>query len=257
VRDTAISTLHRRYFRCQPRAPGVELGVSNLSFFAHLSKISGFPLGLIALLPSWQKFLPLVCALFGVAHAADPDAGKALYGACIACHGADGEGNPALNSPALAGQSAAYITRQLTYFRTGVRGAAAGDTIGAQMVPMAATLTGNTAVENIAAYLASMPGNKPATTVDGDAVAGNKQYQSKCGACHGSKGQGNDALNSPKLTGIGDAYLVRQVKAFQEGLRGEHADDTFGKQMKMMSVLVNDTELIDVAAFLNEKTAQE
>jgi len=210
-------------------------------------------------MPRWQIILPLLVAFVGVAHAADPDpnTGKALYGICIACHGANGEGNPALNSPALAGQSSAYIARQLTFFKTGVRGATKGDTFGAQMLPMAATLADDAAVENMATYLASLPGVKPANTVNGDSVAGNKQYQSKCGACHGSRGQGNDALNSPKLTGVGDAYLVRQVKAFQQGLRGSHAGDTFGRQMKMMSVLVSDEELDDVVAFLNEKTAQE
>jgi len=208
-------------------------------------------------MPRWQVILPLVIAFAGAAHATDPNAGKALYGTCIACHGANGEGNPALNSPALAGQSAAYIARQLTFFKTGVRGTTEGDTFGAQMLPMAATLADDMAVENMATYLASLPGTQPAATVKGDVVAGNKQYQSKCGACHGSRGQGNDALNSPKLTGVGDAYLVRQVRAFQQGLRGSHADDTFGRQMKMMSVLVSDNELNDVIAFLNEKTAQE
>ncbi len=209
------------------------------------------------MLPRWPIILSLAVAILGVAHAADPDAGKAMYGPCAACHGTNGEGNPALNSPALAGQSAAYVARQLKFFRTGVRGAAADDTIGAQMVPMATMLANDVAIEDIAAYFESLPGTKPAITIEGDAVEGNKQFQSKCGACHGTSGQGNDALNSPKLTGIGDAYLVRQVKAFQQGLRGSHADDTFGKQMRMMSVLVDDKALNDVAAFLNEKTAQE
>ncbi|MEE8306050.1 MAG: c-type cytochrome [Gammaproteobacteria bacterium] len=209
------------------------------------------------MLPRWQRVLPLAIAILGVAHAADPDAGNALYRTCSACHGANGDGNLALNSPALAGQSAAYVARQLKFFKTGVRGATAGDTFGAQMIPVATTLANDAAVENMAAYLASLPGTKPAATVEGDAVAGNKQYQSKCGACHGVRGQGNDALNSPKLTGIGDAYLVRQVKAFQQGMRGSHADDTFGKQMKMMSVLVSDKELNDIVAFLNDKTEQE
>ncbi len=209
------------------------------------------------MLPRWPIILSLAVAFLGVAHAADPDAGKAMYGPCAACHGTNGEGNPALNSPALAGQSAAYVARQLVFFRTGVRGAAADDTIGAQMVPMATMLANDVAIEDIAAYFESLPGTKPAITIEGDAVEGNKQFQSKCGACHGTGGQGNDALNAPKLTGIGDAYLVRQVKAFQQGLRGSHADDTFGKQMRMMSVLVDDKALNDVAAFLNEKTAQE
>ena len=209
------------------------------------------------MLPRWEKILLLAVISTGVADAADHEAGRALYAPCIACHGASAEGNPALNSPALAGQSAAYISRQLGHFRTGLRGSVEGDTFGAQMVPMARLLADDTAVEHVAAYLASLPGAKPAATIDGDPVQGNKHYQSKCGACHGSSGQGNDALNSPKLTGIGDAYLVRQVQGFQRGFRGSRPDDKYGKQMKMMSVLVSDEELSDVAAYLNEKTAQE
>jgi cytochrome c553 len=139
----------------------------------------------------------------------------------------------------------------------GVRGTAPGDTLGAQMLPMAALLADDAAIDAVAAYLASLPATRPAVSVDGDPAAGNKYFQSNCGACHGTHGQGNDALNAPKLTGIGDAYLVRQVKAFQQGLRGVHADDTFGKQMKMMSVLVDDEALDDIAAFVNEKTAQQ
>ena len=209
------------------------------------------------MLPRWQKILLLAVFATGFANAADPEAGRALYGTCVACHGASAEGNPALNSPALAGQSDAYVVRQLKHFQVGTRGAAEGDTYGAQMVPMAKTLASDTAVADVAAYLASLPGVNPEPTIDGDPVQGNKQYQSKCGACHGSSGQGNDMLNAPKLTGIGDAYLVRQVQGFQRGLRGSHPDDTYGKQMKMMSVLVSDKELNDVAAYLNEKTAQE
>lgn len=205
----------------------------------------------------WPTILSLAVAAFGGANAQIPDAGKAAYAPCVACHGVNGEGNLDLSAPALASQSAAYLARQLRFFRDGVRGTAPGDTLGAQMLPMAALLADDATIDDVAAYLASLPATRPAVTVDGDAAAGNKHFQSNCGACHGTRGQGNDALNAPKLTGIGDAYLVRQVKAFQQGLRGVHADDTFGKQMKMMSVLVDDEALDDIAAFVNEKTAQQ
>ena len=49
--------------------------------------------------------------LAGSAFAADSGRGEALYATCVACHGADGAGNAALNSPALAGQDAAYLER--------------------------------------------------------------------------------------------------------------------------------------------------
>ncbi|MDP7614852.1 MAG: c-type cytochrome, partial [SAR324 cluster bacterium] len=53
------------------------------------------------------------------AHAAgDAAKGKAAYAVCLACHGADGMGNKALNSPQIAGQSTWYLERQLKNFKS-------------------------------------------------------------------------------------------------------------------------------------------
>jgi len=62
----------------------------------------------------------------GVADENQVELGKAIYQggnsatnvpACMACHSANGSGNPAAKFPALAGQHAAYIAAQLTAFR--------------------------------------------------------------------------------------------------------------------------------------------
>jgi cytochrome c oxidase subunit 2 len=207
-----------------------------------------FRLSLLSLIAA---FLP------ATAVAGDADAGKALYAPCVACHGPHGEGNTALNSPGVAGQSESYLIRQLWDFKKGNRGAAEGDTIGAQMRPMAMALPDGQAIANVAAYLASLPVSKPAATVEGDVDSGHKLYMSKCGACHGGQGWGNEALYTPRLTIIGDSYLIRQVKNFQNGLRGAHQDAQFGKQMAMMAKVVTEDELFDIAAFLNEQAPQE
>lgn len=196
----------------------------------------------------WQIILPLALCLSSTGFAT---AGEPLYAPCVACHGENAEGNPALNAPALAAQSAAYIARQLNHFKNGTRGSADGDTYGAQMLPFAATLEGDDDIQVIAEFLAALPPVAPQPSIEGNAASGEKQYQSKCGACHGSTGQGNDALNSPRIVGIGDAYLVRQVQAFRAGLRGAAPGDTYGKQMAMMAALVSDSELNDIAAYLN------
>jgi cytochrome c oxidase subunit II len=86
----------------------------------------------------------------------DAEAGKAAYGTCAACHGAKAEGNKALNAPALAGQHDWYVVRQLQNFKSGLRGSAPGDTFGAQMKPMAATLADQAAIDNVAAYIATL-----------------------------------------------------------------------------------------------------
>lgn len=99
----------------------------------------------------------LLMATAGMAGAAgDAAKGKALYASCAGCHGADGMGQAALNSPRLAGQLEGYLVTQLKNFKSGVRGAAEGDAGGRMMAPMAAILADDQAIEDVAAYLASL-----------------------------------------------------------------------------------------------------
>jgi cytochrome c553 len=207
--------------------------------------------------PRSRIFLFLALLPGFAAAAGNIESGEALYKTCIACHGANAEGNAALLSPGLAGQSESYMIRQLWDFKNGKRGTQEGDVAGAQMRPMAAVLADGQAIADVAAYLASLPPNKPPATIEGDAENGQKQFTSKCGACHGGKGWGNEALYTPRLTVVGDTYLVRQVKNFQTGVRGAHKEAKYGQQMKMMSILVTDQELNDIAAFLNAQAAEE
>ena len=202
-------------------------------------------------------YLILAVSLPATALAADVETGKKLYATCAACHGPNAEGIAALNSPALAGQSESYMIRQLWDFKKGNRGAADGDTIGAQMRPMTMALPDGEAIANVAAYLAALPPSKPPATVEGDTANGQKLFSSRCGACHGGKGWGNEALHTPRLNSIGDSYLMRQVRNFQDGLRGAPKDTDHGKQMAMMAKSVTTEELKDIAAFLNEREPQE
>jgi cytochrome c553 len=72
---------------------------------------------------------------------------------CGACHGAGGEGNAALRSPALAGADDWYLLSQLQAFREGNRGSHAGDRTGAQMRAMAALLPDAKAVTDVVVFL--------------------------------------------------------------------------------------------------------
>ena len=185
------------------------------------------------------------------------DEGKALYAPCIACHGVNGEGNMALNSPGIAGQSESYLMRQLWDFKKGNRGAKEGDLAGAQMRPMAMGLADGVAIAKVSAYIASLPATTPAATIEGDTALGRKQYISKCGACHGGDAWGNEALYTPRLTMIGDAYMIRQVANFRSGVRGAFADAVYGQQMAMIAKTVSEEELRDIAAYLNELAAKQ
>lgn len=86
----------------------------------------------------------------------DPDRGAALYATCAACHGGHGEGNEALASPPLAGQSDWYLVTQLENFRNGVRGSAPDDTQGALMRASVAALTDPAASADVVAYIATL-----------------------------------------------------------------------------------------------------
>ena len=72
------------------------------------------------------------------------------------------------------------------------------------------------------------------SAASGNAAAGAGQYM-VCAACHGQQAEGLVALNAPKLAGQSAWYLKRQIKSYQNGLRGAHEDDTFGKQMAPMA----------------------
>jgi len=178
-------------------------------------------------------------------------AGQALYAVCAACHGAQGEGNPALNAPKLSGQEAWYLKRQLTYFKQGIRGAHEKDVYGKQMAPMAAMLADAAAIDNVVAHIQTLPDNPVAATLEKNQTAGRKLYQT-CAGCHGAQGQGVQAMNAPRLAGMSDWYLVTQLKNFRQGIRGAHPKDMYGQQMLSMgAILTTDQAITDIVAYIN------
>jgi cytochrome c oxidase subunit 2 len=83
----------------------------------------------------------------------DVAAGQKGYAVCVACHGANGEGNQALGGPKLAGQNDWYLARQIKNYQSGLRGYDPADTYGMQMKPMASTLADDKAVNDVVAYI--------------------------------------------------------------------------------------------------------
>jgi cytochrome c oxidase subunit 2 len=184
--------------------------------------------------------------------AGDPVQGQAFYAVCAACHGANGEGNVALNAPKIAGQEDWYIRRQIAYYKQGIRGNKPGDLYGPQMAPMAATLATDALVANVAAYVSSLPDNAAPDTITGDVERGRKLYEPTCGVCHSAGGEGIWAVNAPALAGMNDWYLVRQLQYFKSGVRGTHDGDEYGFQMtSMVQALKDDQAINDVVAYIN------
>lgn len=86
----------------------------------------------------------------------DATRGKALYASCMACHGANGEGNELLAAPSLVEMNDWYLLTQMKNFKSGVRGSAAGDTYGQQMKAAAQLLPDEQAMRDVVRYIASM-----------------------------------------------------------------------------------------------------
>jgi cytochrome c oxidase subunit 2 len=182
--------------------------------------------------------------------AGDVAAGQALFAVCAACHGAQAEGNAALNAPKLSGQGGWYLKRQLALYKQGARGAHNNDTFGKVMAPMAATLADQAAIDNVVAYIGTLPDAPAATTVRGNTKTGHERYVT-CGACHGVDGRGIQATNAPRLKDMSDWYLVTQLKHFRDGVRGGHPDDLYGSQMALMAAILRDDAAInDVVAYI-------
>jgi cytochrome c oxidase subunit 2 len=183
--------------------------------------------------------------------AGDAAAGKPLYGVCAACHGPEAEGNPALHAPKLSGQGDWYLKRQLIQFKNGARGAHDEDAYGKQMAPMAATLVDDAAIDNVVAYIESLPDNPAPPTLSAKTNSGQKRYAT-CAGCHGLDGRGIQAMNAPRLAGMSDWYLATQLKNFKRGIRGTHPKDLYGPQMvSMAAILVDDRAIDDLVAYIN------
>jgi cytochrome c oxidase subunit 2 len=175
------------------------------------------------------------------AAAGDLAAGQASYAVCSACHGAQGEGNPQLNAPKLAGQVGWYLARQLQDFKLGIRDK---EEYGKQMDAFAATLADDTAIKNVVAYINSLPDEHPQGTVSGNPSKGREHYET-CAYCHGSGGQGVWSTNAPRLSHMSDWYMKRQLENFRQGMRGSHPQDFNGAQMATMAKSLADEQAIN------------
>lgn len=83
----------------------------------------------------------------------------------------------------------------------------------------------------------------------GNAQAGQELVNEKgCAACHGA--DGNSAMpNFPKLAGLGDKYIAKQLRDLRDGAR------TIPEMTGMMNGLT-DQQIADIAAVFGSKTMQ-
>lgn len=141
--------------------------------------------------------------------------GQAKAASCIGCHGVNG--NSVVSSfPKLAGQSEAYLLKQLREFKT-------SDRVDAVMLGMVMPLT-DADMKNIAAYYSAQTTSQGVVKKDANIALGEKIYRggkkatgtTACIACHGPKGKGIPAAGFPKLSSQHAAYVSKQLKLFRQ-----------------------------------------
>jgi cytochrome c553 len=166
---------------------------------------------------------------------------------CSTCHGVDGNPiSPAF--PRLAGQQAMYLTNQLTNFRAHHRIDPAGSEY---MWGLSHHLT-DAQIADIADYYtkqtprrSSQRAADPKLLAEGKTIFENGVPEEKvipCAACHGSKGEGNQAF--PRLAWQHADYIVKQLNVFQ------NTQGRPGTPMEMITHPLTGVNKAAVAAYL-------
>lgn len=200
-------------------------------------------LGVAALIAAFTAIFTAGCG--------EANRGVALYGGCVSCHGAAGNGNAEVGAPAIAGLPQWYIETQLKNFRGGVRGYHGDDITGLRMRPMALTLPEDADVTAVAEYVSKLPVNKRHTTLEGGNAENGKTRYVLCSTCHGPDGKGMETKSAPPIANMPDWYLMAQLQKFKGGMRGTHPKDMNGAVMRANAMTLPDDQTIkDVVAYI-------
>lgn len=200
--------------------------------------------------------ISVLSVLPGTAHGAADGLAITTQGAngapaCMLCHGAHGEGNPAANFPRLAGAGAAYLKEQLDAIASGSR-------VSPVMTAIAKTLE-PAQREAVAQFYASLP-----LPLDTDRLAATALQSPKaddvgawlairgawdrnipaCNQCHGPGGIGVGA-HFPSLAGQPATYIAEQLRLWRENRRPPGPLDL----MASVATRLTDAEIDAVSAY--------
>jgi cytochrome c553 len=167
--------------------------------------------------------------------------------ACVACHGAHGEG-AANGVPRLAGQDADYMSHALSMFRDGTRASAL-------MQPIARTLD-DAQMRALAGYFSQQapPLAQAAAVSPQLALAGRQLAESggpdvpACFSCHGAQGQGEGA-RFPRIASQPAQFTVDRLHEFQERAR---AKPPAAGSMTAVSATMTEEQIHEAAAYLSQ-----
>jgi cytochrome c553 len=182
---------------------------------------------------------------------ATPVTGADLYKACVPCHGAAGEGTPAIGAPAIASLPAWYVAAQLQAFQTGLRGKHADDTEGLRMRAMSRQMLTQAEVSAVASHVASLPRVTSAARITSVNASGAIAAFLVCATCHGANFEGNAVIKAPPLAGRDDWYIAAQIRKFRAGIRGSAHGDAFGPLMQVNTRALAAENVDRVAAYVH------
>jgi cbb3-type cytochrome c oxidase subunit III len=184
----------------------------------------------------------------GGARAEQNARGAELFELCVQCHGNAGEGNQAALAPSIAGLEEWYVQGQLKNFQSGARGTHPEDVGGMRMYPMSLTLKNDTDVQAVAAYVAALPPVRSAPTLAGGDPARGAQLYQICASCHGVDGKGNQQVQSPRLAGQADWYMLSSLQKLKAGTRGTYPNAAIMRGMA--GTLTDEQAMKDVIAHI-------
>lgn len=178
--------------------------------------------------------------------------GQALFDqTCIACHGADGSGQPNGSVPAIAAQSSPFIIRQLVDFRHGRR-------LDLRMEHSTGRhrLVDAQAIADVAAYASQLPPTRAADVGPGNHLPeARSMYERACVPCHADSAAGNADSAVPRLAGQHFDYLLRQMHNATADGGGQRP--AFPREHAMLLQRFDDAELIDLADYLSRSGLTE
>ncbi|MEQ8486395.1 MAG: c-type cytochrome [Pseudomonadales bacterium] len=70
-----------------------------------------------------------------------------------------------------------------------------------------------------------------------------------CVVCHGVELMGNRAVDAPRLAGLPDWYLARQMAGFRQGWRGVHSGDLNGMEMRPQATVLSERQVAEAVSY--------
>ena len=163
---------------------------------------------------------------------------------CIACHAIDGNSVVSVN-PRLAGQHAAYISKQLNNFKSGLRE-------NIVMAGMVANLTEEDMI-NLGNYFSEQDILLSSAQKNGVGSLGENIFRAgirskgvaACAGCHGPSGHGIPD-KYPRLNAQHSEYTLAQLNAFRLGLRKNDPEAV----MRTIAQKLTEQEMQSVADYI-------